>query len=46
MTAAVKDGVLAGFRAVQYASAGLSFLAALVAWFTLSGRPDKSAPAG
>ena len=32
---AMKDGFLAGFRAVQYASAGLSFLAAALAWFAL-----------
>jgi EmrB/QacA subfamily drug resistance transporter len=44
VTAAVKDGVLAGFRAVQYASAGLSFLAALIAWFWLPRRSEETAP--
>ncbi len=35
VTDAVKHGVLAGFRGVQYASAAVSFLAALIAFFAL-----------
>ena len=38
VTAAVKEGFLAGFRSVQYASASVSFLAALIAFFALRGR--------
>jgi EmrB/QacA subfamily drug resistance transporter len=35
VTGAVKQGVLDGFRGVQYASASVSFLAALIAFFAL-----------
>jgi MFS family permease len=44
VTAAVKEGVLAGFRAVQYASAGVSFLAAVLAWFMLPGSAERLRP--
>jgi hypothetical protein len=40
LTEAVKEGYLAGFRGVQYASAAISFLAALVAFFFLPGRAE------
>lgn len=44
--AAEREGVLAGFRAVQYASAGVSFLAAFLAWFALPARPAKGPGSG
>ena len=45
MTAAVKASYLAGFRGVQYASAAISFLAALIALILLPGRVKPVAPA-
>lgn len=47
LTDAVKQGYLAGFRGVQYASAAVSFLAALVAFFLLPVRalPSREAKA-
>jgi EmrB/QacA subfamily drug resistance transporter len=45
VTAAVKAGFLAGFRGVQYASAAVSFLAALIAWFALPKRVNGEAAA-
>jgi EmrB/QacA subfamily drug resistance transporter len=44
VAAAVKGGVLAGFRAVQYASAGVSFLAAVLAWFILPASVERLRP--
>lgn len=38
VTEAVRNGFLAGFRAVQYVSAAVCFLAAALAWFALSSR--------
>jgi RecB family exonuclease len=43
VTEAVHEGFLAGFRAVQYASAAVSFLAALIAFFALPARPHEAA---
>jgi hypothetical protein len=43
VAAAVKAGYLAGFRSVQYVSATVAFLAAIVAFFALPGR--KRVPA-
>jgi EmrB/QacA subfamily drug resistance transporter len=37
VTVAIRQGVLDGFRGVQYASAAVSFLAALIAFFALPG---------
>jgi EmrB/QacA subfamily drug resistance transporter len=45
LTVAVKDSYLAGFRGVQYASASVSFLAALIAWFALPKRSKEAAAA-
>jgi EmrB/QacA subfamily drug resistance transporter len=45
VTVAVKDAYLSGFRGVQYASAGVAFLAALIAWFALPRRTKPGAPA-
>ncbi len=42
MTGVVKESYLDGFRGVQYASAAISFLAALVAFFFLPGRAQAS----
>jgi EmrB/QacA subfamily drug resistance transporter len=44
VTVAMQAGYIAGFRGVQYVSAGVSFLAALIAWFALPGR-RKELPA-
>jgi hypothetical protein len=44
--AALRDAYTAGFRAVMLLSALLSFAAALVAWFGLSGGRDRRADAG
>ena len=45
VTDAVKHGVLAGFRGVQYVSAAVSFLAALIAFFALpAGRTRAYKP--
>ena len=41
VTAAVREGFLAGFRGVQYASAAVSFLAALIAFFALPARGSR-----
>jgi EmrB/QacA subfamily drug resistance transporter len=40
VTAAVKEGYLAGFRAVQYVSALVAFLAAIVAFIALPARRE------
>jgi EmrB/QacA subfamily drug resistance transporter len=40
---AVRNGFLAGFRAVQYVSAAVCFLAALIAWISLPARADDPA---
>jgi EmrB/QacA subfamily drug resistance transporter len=39
VTAATHEGFLDGFRAVQYASASVSFLAALIAFFAFPAKP-------
>ncbi|HEY5341510.1 MAG TPA: MFS transporter, partial [Candidatus Aquilonibacter sp.] len=42
---AVRSGYLAGFRAVMFASAGVAFLAALIAFLALPGRRREAADA-
>jgi hypothetical protein len=44
VTLAVQQGYLAGFRAVQYASAGVAFLAALTAFLALPARTERARP--
>jgi hypothetical protein len=41
---AVKAAFLSGFRGVQYVSAAVSFLAAMIAWFALPKRTKPVAP--
>jgi EmrB/QacA subfamily drug resistance transporter len=45
VAAAVKEGYLAGFRSVQYASALVAFLAAILAFIALPGRKPEPATA-
>lgn len=46
VSVAVKQGYLAGFRAVQYTSAAIAFLAAIVAFVALPGRRRELPAAG